>query len=321
MSEADPGRWILVGDDAGRGALAPLARHHALSRDVHVSRAAIPSDARGWQRLLGSGAGAVLVVGPYRRSPGRVLPGALVVDRDGRPVPVGWVPAVRELSAFVRTATLVSERRDTSGPVVMLGQRTPRYQHLASRMERYLGSRPRVRWGAERVTREDLLVGLASGLGVAVYLGHGRPSGWAAYRGLRAPDLEPLANRPLGALLSVTCWTASRRGVGVSFAERVVLSGATAASLGAVRPVLHLDSTRVVVSLAEALATSPRDAGTLIARTFADDSGPRPESATYRLCGDPAAMLWSVDGAAAEAYAVFAPPSDYVPGNRQEVPA
>lgn len=315
MSEPDPGRWILVGDEAGRQALAPLARRHARTREVHVSRAALPTDERGWRRLLGSGAGALVVVGPYRRSPRHVLPGPLLVDRDGRAVPAGWVPGVRDLEGFVRAAVLVSARRDRSGPVAMLGQRTPRYQHLAARMERYLAAVPRVRWGAERVTREDLLAGLASGLGVAVYLGHGRPSGWAAYRGLRAADLEPLAQAPLGSLLSVTCWTASRRGVGISFAERVVLAGAAASSLGAVRPVLHLDSTRVVVSLAEALARQPRDVGTLLQRTFVDGSGALlPESSAYRLCGDPAAMLWSADGAAAAADAVFAPPPHFVPG-------
>lgn len=319
MTESEPGRWILVGDEAGRRALAPLARCHARSRDVQVSRGAIPSDERAWRRLLGHGAGAVVVVGPYRRSPRQVLPGPLVIDADGRPVPVGWVPAVRDLSGFVGSTTAVSRRRDRSGPIAVLSQRTPRYQHLAARMERYLGSAPRVRWGAERVTREDLLVGLASGLGLAVYLGHGRPSGWAAYRGLRAPDLMPVAQQPLGSLLSVTCWTASRRGVGMSFSERVVLSGAAASSLGAVRPVLHLDSTRVVVALAEALATSPPDLATLVGRTFVDSSGLRPESSAYRICGDPAAMLWSAEGAADAAFSVFAPPPDYVPGRQEAI--
>jgi hypothetical protein len=251
-----------------------------------------------------------------------MLPGVLLRDRDGRPVPVGWVPAVRELDAFTAAAVDVLSREETDAPVAVLGQVSARYRHLADRLEHHLDGVPTVRWGAERVTREDMLTGVTAGLGLAIYLGHGRPSGWAAYRGLRGPDLAPVAERPLGCLMSVTCWTASRRGVGVSFAERVVLLGAAVSSLGAIRPVLHLDSTRVVVAIAHALVRRPASVEALITDTFTDAAGdPTPEAFAYRLCGDPAASLASAAGAAKRASDVFAPAPDFVPLGARRVPA
>ncbi len=227
---------------------------------------------------------------------------------------------MRRLGAFTAAAVDVLGRRETDAPVAVLGQVSPRYQRLAARLEHHLGDVPVARWGAERVTREDMLTGLTAGLGLAIYLGHGRPSGWAAYRGLRAPHLAAVAERPLGCLMSVTCWTASRRGVGVSFAERAVLLGAAASSLGAVRPVLHLDSTRVVVAIASAMTYRPSTVEVLITGTFTDAAGePTPEASSYRLCGDPGASLASADGAAKRAGAVFAPAPDFVPAADRRV--
>ena len=212
---------------------------------------------------------------------------------DGSWVPVGWLPAARDLSAFVAAAAAVAGRRDRS-PVAVLGQRSPRYQKLSERLVHHLGELPSVRWGAERVTREDLVAGLGLGLGTAVYLGHGRPTGWAAYRGLRAAHLS--LSSPLGALLSLTCWTASRRGVGTSFSEQVVLQGTAAAAVGAIRPVLHLDNTRIVVALAAALLQGPApDVGSLLRAMLLTDGAPTVEAASYRLVGDPLASLSGAD--------------------------
>jgi hypothetical protein len=224
-------------------------------------------------------------------------------------VPLGWLPAARDLSAYVRATLEVAGRTDRS-PVAVLGQRSPRYQQLSERLVHHLGDRPSVRWGAERITREDLLAALGLGLGTAVYLGHGRPSGWAAYRGLRAAHLAGLS-APLGVLLSLTCWTASRRGVGTSFSEQVVLEGAAAAAVGATRPVLHLDNTRIVVALAAALRGPTPDAGTLLRSMLLADGEPTAESAAYRLVGDPLASLAGADDVLARAAAVFAPAPDH----------
>ncbi len=307
-----PGCWVLVCPPDAAVSLRPLVDAHATTREVRVVERAGPPAPDDWPRLVPAGAEAVLLVGNRRRAPATVVDGPFVPSADGRWVPVGWLPATRGLDRFGSAAARVSRRRDP-GPVAVLGQRSVRYQTLSDRLLHHLGEVEAVRWGAERVTREDLVAGLAAGLGVAVYLGHGRPSGWAGYRGLRAPHLLPLAGEPLGFLLSVTCWTASRKGVGTSFCEQVVVQGSAAAGLGAVRPTLHLDNTRVVLALARALRSRPRTAGELVAGMLLQDGRPSPESSSYRLCGDPLAVLAGAPTAAARARRVRAPAPDFTP--------
>lgn len=302
------GAWVLLAPAPALPALAPLVAAHAATREVRVMTADVPP-AR-WQDRVPAGAAGVLLVGTRRRSPQTVLPGLFVPDADGAPVPAGWLPVTSQLPLAIATAARVLGRT-TPAPVAVLGQREARYLHLADRLEHHLGATNVVRWTAERVTREDLLQGLGGGLGLAVYLGHGRPGGWAAYRGLRAEHLSAAAlDAPLGALLSVTCWTASRWRVGLSFAESVVVAGAAAASLGAVRPVLHLDSVRLVVRLAAVLRTAPAQLGTLLRRALVDGGQVEMLASQYRLCGDPLAPLSGEPGAAARAHALYAPAPD-----------
>ncbi len=313
MDGEGDGSWVLVAPRRARQALEPLVERHAARRRVVVHERDDVPTAEEWPSLVPSGARGLLLVGDRRRSPTTALPGLVVPDATGRPVPAGWVPAGRDLSRFVAAANHVHTRTAPS-PVAVLGQRTARYQRLCGRLVHHLGDTDSVRWGGERVTREDLVAGLSSGLGMAVYLGHGRPSGWAAYRGLRAHHLAPVAEEPVGCLMSVTCWTASRWQVGTSFAERVVLAGVAASSLGAVRPVLHLDSTRVVVALAHALREGPPDVAGLLRRVFAGGGTVgAADAAAYRLCGDPLALLAGADHASERAHAVFAPEPDFRP--------
>ena len=312
MSTPGDGAWVLVAPARARSTLEPLVAQHATRGGVVVHVQEHVPEPGSWPSLVPGGARAVLVVGNRRRSPTTVLPGLFVRDGTGRQVPAGWVPDTGDLSRFV-AASVAVQRRTAAAPVAVLGQRSERYQRLCQRLVHHLHEVESVRWGGERLTREDLVDGLSSGLGTVVYLGHGRPAGWAAYRGLRAHHLTPVAAAPVGCLMSVTCWTASRWRVGTSFAEQVVLSGAAAASLGAVRPVLHLDSTRVVVAMARALRTEPRDVAGLLSRTFLAGEQLTPESTAFRLCGDPAALLAGADDAASRARAVFAPAPDYRP--------
>jgi hypothetical protein len=309
----DPGAWVLVAPAAVVGDLAPLVDVHARSRPVVVRpQDGLPAPGQ-WPELVPEGAAGVLLVGDRRHSPRSALPGLFVPGADGAHVPVGWLPVGRVgFERFVPSAVRVQDRR-AEGPLAVLGQRSARYQRLADRLVHHLDDAPALRWGAERLTREDLCAALTAGLGAAVYLGHGRPSGWAGYRGLRAAHLEEIADRPLGCLLSVTCWTASRWRVGTSFAEQVVLQGSAAAAIGAVRPVQHLASTRVVVALAAALRTGPEVVAALLRGTFLDGGVPLPEAADLRLVGDPLARLGSEPDAARRAREVFAPPPDLRP--------
>ncbi|HZJ05085.1 MAG TPA: C25 family cysteine peptidase [Nocardioidaceae bacterium] len=311
------GAWVLVTPARFRAELDALVLEHARRREVVVHEREEVPGAADWPSLVPADTRGVLVVGNRRRSPATVLPGLFVPDREGRPVAAGWVPATPALPVFAAAAAAV-QRREAVAPVAVLGQRSARYQRLSSRLVHHLGDVEAVRWGAERITREDVVTALASGLGTAVYLGHGRPSGWAAYRGLRAGHLSSLAAEPVGCLLSLTCWTASRWRVGTSFAEQVVLLGAAAASMGAVRPVLHLDTTRVVLGLAAALHQRAPDVATLLSSTFLDLEGlPTAEAGLFRLCGDPLAPTASEEHAAERARAVFAPAPDVRPGHNE----
>ncbi len=70
--------------------LEPLLRAYAQEGDVVVLEGGLRSRAE-----LEEHAGdvdAILVVGPCRRSPRTAVPGPFVTSRDGRRVPVGWVP-------------------------------------------------------------------------------------------------------------------------------------------------------------------------------------------------------------------------------------
>lgn len=306
--------------------LRPWLEAHAALRGVDVVRA-LPD-------RIPAGVEAVVRVGDQRLSPARALRGPVLPTSDVRGwVPAGWVPADEGLPAFVAAAASAVRRADEA-PVAILGQRSQRYARLAERLESNLKPDQTVRWTAERITREDLLAALGCGLGLAVYLGHGRPNGWAAYRGLRSTHLlEPEhrgSGRPLGALVSVTCWTASRWRTRRSFTEQAVGSGRAAAAVGSIRPVEHLASTRLVLALAGALQSNPPTTiGALMVRIalpvvpmrphLTPPAGgqarlvPRPEAGTLRLVGDPCAPLAAAAGAAAHARSVFAPALDHVP--------
>lgn len=311
--DAAPGAWVLVAPPPVVRDLRPLVALHATARPVAVHECSSLPTGRELTRLVPSGASGVLLAGDRRHSPRSAVPGLFLPDADGGPVPVGWLPVGRHgVEEFLAAAVGVQRRRGQA-PLAVLGQRSARYQRLAERLVHHLGDTPSVRWGAERVTREDLCEGLAAGLGTAVYLGHGRPSGWAGYRGLRATHLEGVAARPVGCLLSVTCWTASRWRVGTSFSEQVVLQGSAAAAVGAVRPVEHLASTRVVVALAAALRAQPGDVAALLRAALTERGVPRPEAADLRLVGDPLARLAAEPAAARRAGAVFAPAPDLRP--------
>ncbi len=175
----------------------------------------------------------------------------------------------------------------------MLGERHPRYDDLAERivgLSRSMGQ-PTLRATAYDLTREDLADLLASGPAVGVYVGHGRPVGWVGYAGLRAHHLTPGPGAPAGAIVSLTCRTASRQRTGLSFAEAMPLLGVAAAALGAVGPTLHTANARWALRITRALPTAAT-IGDLVVAVAPHD----PHAAYYRLTGDPTAPL--VDGPA-----------------------
>jgi hypothetical protein len=293
------GAWLLLAPAGAARELRPLVRAHERERPVRVLDGELVPE-------LIDGAAGVLVVGDRRRSPRNAVPGAVLTDSGGRPVPVGWLPDVRgQLARFAVAAARVLRRSEQpAGPLAVLGQWEERFLRLADRMEARLAPFPVLRWTAERLTQTDLVRGLRAGLGVGVYLGHGRSVGWAGYHGLRARHLIDEPGEPMGALLSVTCLTASRWRTGLSFSEAVVLGGAAAGAVGAVAEVRHTDNMRWMLGAAEALHDGEHQLGPLLARALPGD---RRTLAAYRIIGDPLAPLAGTAAGARRAARIWAP--------------
>ena len=297
--------FVLAAGRAALGPLRPLLREHERLREVRVVELG-PVEALC---EAAEGAEGLLLVDDRRRAPRTALPGPFLVDPAGRAVPAGWLPDLGSgLDVFAKAAARVQRRSGPPGPLAVLGQWEPRYLQLAGRLEANLSRGgpppfPVLRWTSERITRADLVHGLRLGLGVGIYFGHGRPKGWAGYHGLRASHLVEAGGEPLGALFSVTCLTANRWRVGLSFSEAVVTGGAAAAAVGAVDVVAHVDNMRWMLGLADSLRSGETRLGPalLAATTNAVSQTP------YRIVGDPLALLVGTAEGARRAERVFAP--------------
>lgn len=306
------GAWVLIAPRAALGSLRPLIRAHERIRAVRIVEAdEIPPPETLADRLAGASGG--LLIGDRRRAPRSVLPGPFVTAGE-RDVPIGWLPLTHadDLDRFARSAARVLRRDGAIGPLALLGQWDERYLHLAERMVAHIREQDRVlvpwvRWTAERITRDDLLRGLQVGPGLAIYFGHGRPNGWAAYHGLRDHHLDGWRGEPIGALMSVTCYTASRWRMGVSFSEQIVLRGIAAAALGAVAPVKHVDNMRWMVGLGQALRGGARTLGEALLQAVPNE--PRARD-VYRILGDPLAPLIGAHGSIERAARIYAPAPD-----------
>lgn len=302
-------RLLLV---TPRAALADLRELLSAwrSRDVAVcvrhygDKLPAPAHLQAWAET----ADALLLAGDTRRAPATVLPGPFFTVSDGRRVPAAWLPLRSRESnrAFAATAARVQRRvRQPRQPlaVALLGQWHPRYLRVTDRIAALLDARAHtVRWTGDVIGREDMVHALGTGLGVGLYVGHGRPSGWVGYSGVRRHHFAAARGRePLGVLLSICCRTASRRRVGLSYAEALPLDGVAAASFGATTDTLHTDNTRWAVGLCDALAAGAQTVGELVTR----GAPPWPGAcAPYRLIGDPLAPLASSRGAIAEAMSI-----------------
>jgi len=249
---------------------------------------------------------AALLVGPSRRAPATVLPAPFATGLDGRRVPIAWLPARDPVSLrrFAATAARVHSRAGARSALALLGQWLPRYLHVTQRLCRLAddaGVRA-LRWTGDGMTRESMISALGCGVGLGLYVGHGRSMGWVGYHGVRAhhfPDdtvdrdddgarASASLREPMGAILSLCCRTASRRRVALSYAEAVPLMGVAAASFGAVGDTLYSDNTRWAVGVCDALAAGASTVGELLSR-----AAPASPSAlaSYRLIGDPLAPL------------------------------
>ncbi|HEY0947288.1 MAG TPA: hypothetical protein VGD81_18535 [Opitutaceae bacterium] len=319
------GPWVVAGSAPARAALAPLLEARRALQPVVELAGGVEAFLAAPARHLPAGTAAVLIVGPRRRSPARMLPGLFLPDSEGRRVPVGWLPDLGDgLAVYARAAARVVARPRAIGPVVILGQWEDRFLRVGLRTARWFEKHDTAgvlafHWTADRILRMDMLAGLAdTAPGLALYYGHGRPRGWAGYHGVRLEHFEDPWPEPIGALLALCCENASRLRTGMSFAEALALRGVFAGGLAAVRPTLHEHNRRLGPDLCEALTAQPvATLAELVLALPPADWARTP----YRFIGDPAAPLAGASGAAERAACVFAPaPDDPLPP-WEELPA
>ncbi len=232
-----------------------------------------------------------LYIFPGRRSPRSIINNLFLTSEEDKKVPVGIVPNTRKLQNFIEAAVKVHSRPKDDLSLALLAQRHPRYIKLADRIETIMNSKKNdvqfFKWTSDIIFREDMIDRLKAGLGIALYIGHGRPNGWVGYYGLRSHHFEGVTN-PLGCLISLCCHTANRRKIGLSFAEQMVLNGAATSSLGAVSSTLHTNNTRWAVQIVDILSNEINTIGELLLN--ACPINPMVYK-TYRLIGDPLAPL------------------------------
>jgi len=282
-------------------ALEPLRAAYARSGIVEIPVVTTDLPGAAELREVASGVDAVLLVYPRLRSPSTVVAWPAIVAEAGRRVPIGLVPAHRRsVERFAATAAAVHERRrdgHSESSVALLAQRSRRYIDLAGRIKRLLADGDVSPdsifwWPADEIVRDDLTRGLGYGLATAVYVGHGRPSGWVGYAGIRAHHVAEVDDAT-ALVVSLACQTLSRRRVGLSFGEALVAQGSAAATIGAVSVTNHIANARWSLRLAGALINGASTAGELLAAAEPDLDVGR----CYRLIGDPMAPLLDAPGA------------------------
>ncbi|MFN0175385.1 MAG: C25 family cysteine peptidase [Saprospiraceae bacterium] len=253
-------------------------------------------------------ADAMLLVGDSRFAPGTVSSGPFITDQTGRRIPFAWLPVKNQdgLIRFAQTIRLVHSRGRQVPGLAMLGQWHPRYLQLSDRVESILKDRVHTfRWTSDVISRSDLVSALGSGLGMSLYVGHGRPIGWVGYYGMRAHHFDTFSGSPIGCVLSLCCRTASRRRTALSYAEALPVMGVAAAAFGAVKETRHTDNTRWIVRICESLLQGADNLADLLLR-----SAPANLEAIqhYRIIGDPFAPLYSDLAGMAKAKAVMTYP-------------
>lgn len=244
---------------------------------------------------LAGGFNAVMMVGKGWFSP-RTIISKPFITLNGSRIPVGWVPFrnTDSLSRFILAASIIQQRKKNRIAIGLLSQRQPRFLHVANKLEGELKVQSdeisSFRWTSELVYPEDMMTGINCGLGAVIYLGHGRPVGWAGYYGIRMKHFKNFRNQPSGSIISLCCHTASRKNVGISFSEDLVMEGIAASAFGAVTATLHTDNTRWAVNVCHSLSKGISTIGELIT-----DAAPINISSvnSYRLIGDPLAPLFS----------------------------
>jgi len=239
---------------------------------------------------------ALLLISNRQYAPRTVLTGPFIEREDRENIPAAWLPYTTNeaLQCFASNAAVVHKRQyPKNNTSAVLGQWNRKYLNLADRIEALLNDANLInqhtfRWTSDYLIREDMVEGLNTGLAMAIYVGHGRPVGWVGYRGTRSHHFDNKASKPMGALFSLCCETASRKRNGLSFSEAMPLLGQAAACFGAVDKSLHIDNVRWATGICQGLKMGHTNIGELLKAAM--PSAPSSLS-RYRILGDPLAPL------------------------------
>jgi Peptidase family C25 len=306
--------WVIAAPASTLASLEPLLTARALRQPVVVLANHVEAVLADPALHLPPNAEALLVVGPIRRGPRRTLTGLWVTDSAGQNVPVGWLPAsISRLAGYAKAAARVLARQRQVGPVAVLGQWEDRFLRSALRTSRWFEKQaegPRVfHWTADRISRTDMIEALATGPGAAVYYGHGRANGWAGYHGVRTSHFPLSGGEPIGALLTLCCENACRRGGRFSFIEELVLRGICAGALAGAGKTKHQKNRELGPALNEALsAGGATTLAELVAAAKVSEDFWR--NTPYRFIGDPAIPLHGAAECVQRAENVYAPAPD-----------
>lgn len=310
--------WVIAASSSALKELEPLLASRAARQPLCVLPDGVEQLLASPSSVLPHNAEAVLVVGPYNLSPQQALPGLYLHDGQGRQVPVGWLPdAGQRLSVYAQASTRALKRQTASGPLIILGQWEDRFLRVARRTSnwftRHAPSQSVFHWTADRICARDMISGLALGPGMAIYYGHGRSNGWAAYHGVRASDFGEPWPEPIGAMLALCCENASRQQNAPSFAEELALRGVFAGGLAATTKTKHMDNRQLGRALCKSLGfNAVRTLAELIDQT--DMPAGFWHKSPYRFIGDPTAPIAGAEKANEQAAMVFAPaPDDELP--------
>jgi Peptidase family C25 len=316
----DRGAWVVVGSGPALAHLAPLIEAHRRSRPVRVlDWAKLKGVARqinwkansgppGLQSQIADAAG-LLIVGDRRLSPEEALPGIFLSSAEGRRVPVGWLPDLGvRLRNYARSAAEVVARGASAakpGPFVLLGEFEERAldwtHNFATRLAATYDT---FQWTAERISRHGLIMALRSGPGAAFYFGRGLSLGWFGYGGFDKNDARKARAKPIGCVFSFCCSVAARPQSGLSFCEELVLCGLCAAAVGCTQNSLH----RLNVQLSTSVVRAFKEAAPFKLSELLKRFPARQHSfSSYRIIGDPLALLAGDPCCATKASGVFAP--------------
>ncbi len=237
---------------------------------------------------------AVLLIGDAKCFPKNALKYPFIQTIEKKKIPIAWLPIrnSKDLLTFSKTINVVHGRKQEQCAIALLSQKHPRFVRIVDRMATILKTPSLLpyKWSSDLLFRESMIEGLESGIGLAAYFGHGRPIGWVGYYGLRSHHFENKNAKPVGALLSLCCKTASRKNTAISFCEQLVLDGKTAVSFGSVDSTLHTDNTRWSVGITKALLSGASTIAELITQATPKNLS---SYTHYRLIGDPLAPIYS----------------------------